>query len=62
MRRGLDTQVGEAFGVPDPQWTSRALKMKALPLLNGTALPTQGSGNQEMLEGTKRKCDPSSAS
>ena len=37
-------------------------KRKAMPLLNGRALSTQGSGNPELLEGTKRKCDPSSAS
>ena len=54
--------MGEAFGMPDPRWTSRALKKKAVPLLNGTSLSTQGSANPELLEGTKRKCDPSSAS
>ena len=30
-------------------------KKKAVPLLNGTALSTQGSGNPELLEVTKRK-------
>ena len=62
MRRGSCTPVGKAFGMPDTRWTSRALRKKAVPLLNGTALSTQGSGNPELLEGTKRKCDPSSAS
>ena len=62
MRRGSLTPMGEALGIPDPLWTSRALKKKAVPLLNGTALSTQGSGNPELLEGTKRKCDPSSSS
>ena len=37
-------------------------KKKAVPLLNGTALSTQGLGNPELVEGRKRKCDPSSAS
>ena len=62
MRGGLVTPVGEAFAMPDPRWTSRALKKEAVPLLNGTALSTQRSGNPELLEGTKRKCDPCSAS
>ena len=38
------------------------LGCSGVSLLNGTALSTQGSGNPELLEGTKRKCDPSSAS
>ena len=39
MSRGSATMVGEAFGVPNPQWTSRALKKKMrCPLLKGTAL------------------------
>ena len=40
----------------------KGIKQKAVPLLNGTALSTQGSGKPKPLEGTKRKCDPSSAS
>ena len=42
--------------MPDPRWTSQ--KKKAVPLLNGTALSTQGSGNPELLEGTKKKMRP----
>ena len=40
----------------------KGIKKIALPLLNGTALSTQGSRNPELLEGRKRKRDPSSAS
>ena len=31
MRRGWDTPVGEALGIPDPLWTSRALKKRHCP-------------------------------
>ena len=31
MRRGWDTRVGGAFGVPDPGWTSRAFKKRQCP-------------------------------
>ena len=50
------------LGNPRPPVDIKGIKKKAVPLLNGTALPTQGSGNPELLEGTKRKCDPSSSS
>ena len=36
----------------------KGIKKRAVPLLNGTALSTQGSRSPELVELTKRKCDP----
>ena len=45
-----------------PPVNIKGFKKKVVALLNGTTLSTQGSGNPELLDGTKRKCDPSLAS
>ena len=59
---GVPYPHGGGPGNPRPPVDIKGIKKKAVPLLNGTALSTQGSGNPELLEGTKRKCDPSSSS
>ena len=59
---GVPYPRGRGLGNSRPPVDIKGIKKKAVPLLNGTALSTQGSGNHELLEGTKRKCDPSSSS
>ena len=53
---------GRGLSNARPPVNINGIEKKGSALLNGTALSTQGSGDPELLEGTKGKCDPSSAS